>query len=281
MAAMCPDEAAFLAAIKASLDDDAPRLQFADWLEERGQGERAEFIRVQLHLARITGKDIRVEREVNGRFGNETFTLVCGGEGCLIKPSRSGPSPIGVVHQPGCRWHDLPKRERELLREPSFNLWLFVPWAPKDWTMTLYAKEPAFRVGIREGVQDIRHDLRRGFAETLTCTAADWLREGVADATLAAQPVREVRLTTWPERVRRLSISTNGPDVVTVMVPLAGELVSAEAETEEEAVAVAMRRRWPGITFHLPELRPIRQDLIAEWEAELRRAREPGRVLTL
>jgi uncharacterized protein (TIGR02996 family) len=29
-------------------DDDAPRLVFADWLEEHGQPERAEFIRVQL-----------------------------------------------------------------------------------------------------------------------------------------------------------------------------------------------------------------------------------------
>lgn len=34
-------------------DDMAPRLIWADWLEEHGQPERAEFIRVQVELARI------------------------------------------------------------------------------------------------------------------------------------------------------------------------------------------------------------------------------------
>lgn len=38
---------------------------------------------------------------------------------------------------------------------------------------------------------------RRGFVASVTCTAADWLAH--ADAILAAQPVQEVTLTTWPE----------------------------------------------------------------------------------
>lgn len=38
---------AFLAAIRAAPDDDLPRLVFADWLDEQGEGERAEFIRSQ------------------------------------------------------------------------------------------------------------------------------------------------------------------------------------------------------------------------------------------
>ena len=37
----------FLAAIKSHLDDDTPRVVFADWLEENGDPERAEFIRLQ------------------------------------------------------------------------------------------------------------------------------------------------------------------------------------------------------------------------------------------
>lgn len=45
-----PDEAAFIRAICESPGDDAPRLVFADWLEERGQAERAEFIRSQCEL---------------------------------------------------------------------------------------------------------------------------------------------------------------------------------------------------------------------------------------
>ena len=42
----------FLKAILDAPDDDAPRLLFADWLEENGDPDRAEFIRVQIALAR-------------------------------------------------------------------------------------------------------------------------------------------------------------------------------------------------------------------------------------
>jgi uncharacterized protein (TIGR02996 family) len=45
------DAAAFIAAIIAEPDDDVPRLVFADWLDEHGQPERSEFIRVQVELA--------------------------------------------------------------------------------------------------------------------------------------------------------------------------------------------------------------------------------------
>jgi len=41
---------AFLQDILAHPDDDAPRLIFADWLEEQGDSARAEFIRVQCAL---------------------------------------------------------------------------------------------------------------------------------------------------------------------------------------------------------------------------------------
>src|SRR4051794_26050786 len=45
-------EAGLLHAIVADPADDAPRLVFADWLDDSGQDERAEFIRGQLRLAR-------------------------------------------------------------------------------------------------------------------------------------------------------------------------------------------------------------------------------------
>src|SRR5262245_14035787 len=45
-------EKAFLAAIRANPDDEAPRLVYADWLEERGDA-RAEFIRLQAALSRL------------------------------------------------------------------------------------------------------------------------------------------------------------------------------------------------------------------------------------
>lgn len=49
------EAAAFHEAISSHLDDDGPRLLYADWLEERGD-PRGEFIRVQCALARTDAK---------------------------------------------------------------------------------------------------------------------------------------------------------------------------------------------------------------------------------
>ena len=56
---MTPD-AAFLQAIIASPDDDALRLAYADYLDERGD-PRGEFIRIQIDLARLPEGDKRRE----------------------------------------------------------------------------------------------------------------------------------------------------------------------------------------------------------------------------
>lgn len=48
---------ALLRAIIDSPDDDAARLVYADWLEEHGQSERAEFIRVQIHRENLPADD--------------------------------------------------------------------------------------------------------------------------------------------------------------------------------------------------------------------------------
>lgn len=44
------DETAFLAAIDADPDDRTARLAFADWLDEHGDADRAEFVRVRAEL---------------------------------------------------------------------------------------------------------------------------------------------------------------------------------------------------------------------------------------
>jgi uncharacterized protein (TIGR02996 family) len=53
------DEAALLRAIGAHPDEDTPRLMYADWLDEHGRAERAEYIRVQIARLRklATGED--------------------------------------------------------------------------------------------------------------------------------------------------------------------------------------------------------------------------------
>jgi uncharacterized protein (TIGR02996 family) len=55
--AQSPDRyEAFLSAIHADPDDDTHRLVFADWLDDHGESDRAEFIRVQVELARLPKK---------------------------------------------------------------------------------------------------------------------------------------------------------------------------------------------------------------------------------
>jgi uncharacterized protein (TIGR02996 family) len=51
------NEAAFLQDVIAHPNDDAPRLVFADWLDERGESARAEFIRLQCERARLPLED--------------------------------------------------------------------------------------------------------------------------------------------------------------------------------------------------------------------------------
>jgi uncharacterized protein (TIGR02996 family) len=52
-----PTDVAFLRTILDAPDDDAPRLVYADWLDEQGEADRAEFIRLQVREARMAADD--------------------------------------------------------------------------------------------------------------------------------------------------------------------------------------------------------------------------------
>ena len=57
---MTPDEVGFFRTILDHPDDDTPRLIYADWLEDRGRSERAEYIRVQIEVAKLADDDPRI-----------------------------------------------------------------------------------------------------------------------------------------------------------------------------------------------------------------------------
>jgi uncharacterized protein (TIGR02996 family) len=61
---------AFLQAIIDDPDDDTPRLIFADWLDENGEPERAEFIRCSATSVAGCSSDRR--RSLPRRVGVET-----------------------------------------------------------------------------------------------------------------------------------------------------------------------------------------------------------------
>ena len=65
------DADAFLANIIAEPDADAPRLVYADWLDDRGEGDRAEFIRVQCGLAKVDENN----RDIHPLAGRERELL--------------------------------------------------------------------------------------------------------------------------------------------------------------------------------------------------------------
>jgi uncharacterized protein (TIGR02996 family) len=86
----------FLADIVANIDDDTPRLVYADWLAENGQDERAEFIRVQIERARLPAweaEQVRLrlrEQELLKRHGEEWLAELPAVEGAKWEGFRRG-----------------------------------------------------------------------------------------------------------------------------------------------------------------------------------------------
>lgn len=66
---MTDQRAALLRSILASPEEDLPRLVYADWCEENGESERAEFIRVGVELARTVEPPITVHTGKPCAFG--------------------------------------------------------------------------------------------------------------------------------------------------------------------------------------------------------------------
>src|SRR3954464_14522957 len=64
--------AGFWEAICAEPDEDAHRLVYADWLEDNGEAERADFIRAQCELARLPfGDERRTDLQIRERAALE------------------------------------------------------------------------------------------------------------------------------------------------------------------------------------------------------------------
>lgn len=86
----------FLDYIVANIDEDTPRLAYADWLEENGRDERAEFIRVQVERARLPAWDaaqVRLrlrEQELLKRHGEEWLAELPAIEGAKWEGFRRG-----------------------------------------------------------------------------------------------------------------------------------------------------------------------------------------------
>jgi uncharacterized protein (TIGR02996 family) len=90
-----PDATPFLAAIRAAPDDDAPRLIYADWLDEHGQPERAEFIRVQCELARHDSPTLRQREAELQAEHHDAFAGALATQGLRFRFARGFPLTFG------------------------------------------------------------------------------------------------------------------------------------------------------------------------------------------
>lgn len=160
-----------LRAILDHPEEDTPRLLYADWLEENGRPERAEFIRVQVAIADVQ----RLVRE---------------------QGQRVGPSAAYI--------NGLADRERALLNA-NFGAW--TDGLPESLTMTTcpYCEEqgPDWETGVIECRQcdctglvpcEDHVEFRRGFIESVELPLAAFT-EDVARALFSAHPVTTVRLS--------------------------------------------------------------------------------------
>lgn len=215
------DGDALLAAVKATPDDDTPRLVYADWLDDCGEGDRAAFIRVQVELARVRPIDL----------GDVTLNYLPAPDApavVLLSLSRAGklrPGQWARMHAaiPGGRWTfdgQLLSAAVANVSEGTAALTVVVTKHPDaDWEAELVREGRALLhehggawVGLEpprgvclgnagvltvpDGWHNQRYTFARGLVDECELTAEWWLAH--ADAILAAHPVRRVTLTTWP-----------------------------------------------------------------------------------
>lgn len=187
-----------LAAVVASPDDDLPRLVMADHLDESGEAEYAEFVRVQVELAKVPEP------------GYKTIAPLFGSADPSYYPDAGICTECRRTRPERCRYHTLARRERELWEGRG---WVY--FQPPGWPQ-LTAYIPQTLPAITSFVAARGVILRRGFVAKIHCTLADWCETclecggygnvhasgecrsdftGIGPAAVRRHPVRTVRVT--------------------------------------------------------------------------------------
>lgn len=184
---------ALLAAILSSPEDDTPRMIYADWLEERGDVERAEFVRGTI----ARGLKASAEKRdggwfVHGRNGHTILADLLESELATMMPTAIVGSSVvyrrGFIDSITISWADwLCHYER-----------LF--WSPRqtvECPVTLLGNEPIAHQAADCDVCNGTGRIPRPFVNT-------------------AQPIETVRLTTWPTDLDERAGSTTDGDFLIV-----------------------------------------------------------------
>ena len=157
------DNLPLLKAIIADPEDDTARLAYADWLEENGQGERAEFVRVQVEFARHPHRADILAANYDARDG---------------------------IDEDWARGFALQLREEALWNFGAPGRWAIDSELPFDHCIRCIDQETISKSTTTRTPIAV---FRRGFVAQITCALADWRAHGPALA--RAHPVETVRLT--------------------------------------------------------------------------------------
>jgi uncharacterized protein (TIGR02996 family) len=232
---MTDEERGFLAKITAEPDDDTHRLVYADWLEENGRPERAEFIRLQVAIDRLEADEPR---------GKDSMWLA----GYRLARHRNESVFAALAGDP-CRCIlCLQSRERELLDARV--------GANGSDNAFIWAGSPAFQFDAMR--------YRRGFVEELAGAAEDVIPR--LDDLRRRHPLRRVDLTTDPgghwegDSVGDAAVFVlpDCPRTVTELEVLAsrrelGTWVDGDPETyTPHSLPDVLAALWPGISFEVP-----------------------------
>jgi uncharacterized protein (TIGR02996 family) len=264
---MSKDGGAFIRAICAAPDDDLPRLVYADFLDEAGEWERAAFIRVQCELAQLQDaavKDYRRRYLQDGEAIHQDIVSHIHNLPCLgvydAAFTACDACVLGYAY-----FGKQKRRERELLAGDSWIGWTDL----RELSRTFGCADYGPSVGrIADslspgGERRIGWQFRRGFIESVTCTAADALAH--LRAVREREPVTRCVLTTWPEGDDAIILDlSEGPLgevsfrghrlglVRAVADYYADHRVHASDNWRRKVAGEVMGCEFPGVRFELP-----------------------------
>ena len=203
-----------LRAVIASPNDDLPRLIYADYLEERGQNKRAEFIRVQCELASKRDADPKCQ---NRRHVQRAVMI--GDPVPISRLIESGTTLDQAMYRiqfVPCQWC------YPVLRNLQGELFDWINAAPQR-TQENYGKSWWQDFDLDGILPDINWQWiwHRGFIQSIRLSAEDWYE--FADAIRRSQPIQVVNFSSQPSTPRNYLSATPYWQI-----------------------------RWPGIEFTLP-----------------------------
>lgn len=160
---MTDDELALLRTIREHPDADLPRLVYADWLEERGDADRAEFIRLQIE------RHARTPDPTARGIGPREYQLLLAHErewkDELPPGFRDGAAfRRGLIHRVRCRAASLYAEPAWPILAPVEELHVVIAELSAEW---LIAPPPALTLPLRELTVDCEIPVGAILAEAL------------------------------------------------------------------------------------------------------------------